>query len=237
MRPEGAVTAPGGRGGEGHSLVQQGCYTCLKEALAIYDKHAAAKVPIPGAREGQFEAALLIAIREGELGIPNEAAWARARSLVLPARQAVLDAAELIIGDTTSLDPEQRAQRTGVRGRPPVDPDNPKRRALDAALEKDYTARYVALSIDCEQQKLIESVDMKALTAAYAGVPLIQFRLSTCGRPRRPRPARSADAIRGGRTRSTGRRGTKWSRRSDRQSTCRRSSACTGRAATRFRHR
>ena len=169
-----------------NSLVQQGCYTCLREALAIFDKHAAAKVPIPGAREGQFEAALLIAIREGELGIPNEAAWARARSLVLPARQSVLDAAELIIGDTTSLDPEQRAQRTGFRARPPVDPDNPKRRALDAALEKDYTAKYVALSIDCEQQKLIESVDMKTLTVAYAGVPLLQFRLSTCGRPAAP---------------------------------------------------
>src|SRR5436190_1367535 len=50
------------------ALVRQGCYTCLKEALAIYDKHAAAKVPIAGAREGQFDAALLIAIREKELG-------------------------------------------------------------------------------------------------------------------------------------------------------------------------
>jgi tetratricopeptide (TPR) repeat protein len=170
-----------------NSLVQQGCYTCLTEALAIYDKHAAAKLPIPGAREGQFEAALLIAIREGELGIPNEQSWSRARALVLPARQAVLEAAELIIGDTTSLDPEQRAQLTGVRGRPPVEPDNPKRRALDAASEKDYTAKYVALSIDCEQQKLIESVDMKALAAAYEGSPLIQFRLSTCGRPAAPK--------------------------------------------------
>src|SRR6186997_2133688 len=70
------------------ALLRSGCYTCLKEALAIYDKHAAAKVPIPGAREGQFDAALLIAIREGELGVPNEASWARARALVLPTRQA-----------------------------------------------------------------------------------------------------------------------------------------------------
>lgn len=167
------------------ALVRQGCYTCLKEALAIYDKHVAAKVPTPGAREGQFDAALLIAIREKELGIPGDESLAQARRRVLPSRQAVLDAAELIIGDTTGLDPDQRALLTG-RHRPQLEPDNPKRRALDAAPEDDVTAKYVGLSIDCEQQKLIESVDMKALTAAYAGSPLMQFRLSTCGRPSAP---------------------------------------------------
>ena len=64
-----------------------------------------------------------------------------------------------IIGDTTGLDPDQRALVTG-RNRPQLEPDNPKRRALDAAPENDITAKYVALSIDCEQPKLIESVDM-----------------------------------------------------------------------------
>src|SRR6185436_9500973 len=114
------------------SLLRQGCYTCLKEALAIYDKHAAAKVPIPGAREGQFEAALLIAIREKELGIPGDESMARALRL-LPAaqdkpapvsRRAVYDAAQLIIGDTTGLDPDQRGLVTG-RNRPQLEPDNP----------------------------------------------------------------------------------------------------------------
>ena len=92
------------------------------------------------------------------------------------------DAAQLIIGDTTSLDPEQRAQRTG-RSRPPLEPDNPTRRALDAAPETDLAAKYVGLSIDCEQQKLIESVDLRSLSAVYIGVPLMRFKLSTCGRP------------------------------------------------------
>jgi len=170
------------------SLVHQGCYTCLKEALAIYDKHAAARAPIPGALEGRFNAALLIAIREKELGIPGDESFARARKLVLPERQPVLDAAELIIGDTSGLDPEQRALVTG-RNRPAIEPDNAKRRALDAFPPTDLAAKYVALSIDCEQQKLIESVDMKALTAAYAAAPLMQFRLSTCGRPGAPKSA------------------------------------------------
>ena len=100
-------------------------------------------------------------------------------------RQIVYDAAQLILGDTSALDPEQRAQRTG-RGRPPLEPDNPTRRALDTSAEMDIAAKYVALSIDCEQPKLMESIDMRGMSAVYAGVPLIRFRLSTCGRPAAP---------------------------------------------------
>lgn len=177
-----------------HALLGEGCYTCLKESLALYEKLLARKTPVAGTREGAFDAALLIAIREKELGIPGDASMATARQLVTPVRQAVLDAAGLIIGDTSSLDPEQRAVLTG-RNRPPLAPDNPQRRALDLAPPADVAANYVALSIDCEQQKLIERLDMRALTAAWAGVPLMQFRLSTCGRPSAPNVAalRAAD--------------------------------------------
>ena len=168
------------------ALLAEGCYMCLKESQALFEKHANAKVPLAGAKEGAFNAALLIAVREQELGMPGDESWRQARARVLPARQPVLDAAELIIGDTTALDPEQRAAITGVKGRRPVAPDNPVRRALDAAPSHDITAKYVALSIDCEQQKLIESVDVRSIADAYAGVPLIQFRLATCGRPAPP---------------------------------------------------
>lgn len=170
------------------ALMAEGCYTCLKESLAVFEKHLQAKRPVVGVREHAFDAALLIALREKELGIPGDAAFVKARQLVAPARQVVFDAAELITGDTTALDPEQRALVTG-RNRPPLEPDNPKRRALDPLAQTDLAAKYVALSIDCEQQKLIESVDMRGMTANYSGVPLMQFRLSTCGRPGSPNVA------------------------------------------------
>jgi tetratricopeptide (TPR) repeat protein len=167
------------------ALQSQGCYTCLKESLAIFEKLLQAKLRPAGVAEKAFDTALLVAVREKELGMPSDESMAKAKSLVMPLRQPVLDAAELILGDSTGLDPEMRAFVTG-RNRPAVDPDNPKGRALDAFPQSDLTAKYVGLAIDCEQQKLIESIDMKALTAAYAGSPLIQFRLSTCGRPAAP---------------------------------------------------
>ena len=170
------------------ALQSEGCYACLKESLAIFEKIRQAKIPPAGVAEKAFDTALLIAIREKELGIPGDESLARARQLVLPTRQAVLDAAELIVGDTTSLDPEMRALLTG-RNRPALDPDNPRRRALDAFPPADLTAKYVELAIDCEQQKLSEGLDMKTLAASYAGSPLIQFRLSLCARPAAPNSA------------------------------------------------
>ena len=167
------------------ALQSEGCYTCLKEALAIFERIRQAKLPPAGIAEKRFDTALLIAVREKELGIPSDDAMAKAKGLVVPSRQPLFDAAELVIGDSSGLDPEMRAFAT-ARNRPPVEPDNPKRRALDAFPATDLAAKYVALSIDCEQQKLIESVDMKALTTAYAGSPLMHFRLSTCGRPAAP---------------------------------------------------
>jgi tetratricopeptide (TPR) repeat protein len=193
---------------KGEELLGQGCYTCLKESLALFEKVLQSKQPIAGAAERAFDAALLIAIRERELSIPGDESIAKALQLLpgalrppasvqasrspvaqgkLPelSRQIVYDAAQLILGDTSALDPEQRAQRIG-RGRPTLEPDNPVRRALDSAAEMDLAAKYVALSIDCEQQKMLESVDARSLSAVYAGVPLIRFRLSTCSRPGAP---------------------------------------------------
>lgn len=170
---------------KGEALLSDGCHTCLQQSLALFEKALTLKAPPPGAAEKAFDAALLIWIRERELSIPADDSLARVKRLMPPSRQSVFEAAQLIIGDTTGLDPEMRARLTG-RGRPPLEPDNPVRRALDTAAETDLAARYVALSIDCEQPKLIEGVDMRAMTSNYSGVPLMRFRLATCGRPATP---------------------------------------------------
>src|SRR5687768_15032634 len=103
--------------GKADALLRQGCYTCLKEAQAIYTRLSAMPRPVPAAKQGAFDAALLIAIRERELGMFPRATLDRARELaaalppalpkappVAVAPSVLLDAAELVIGDTGGLD-------------------------------------------------------------------------------------------------------------------------------------
>ena len=107
------------------SLVRQGCHTCLTEALAIYERNATLKQAPPGAARGAFDAAVLLAVREKELGIPGDAYGFRAVELAkrvpvtvpvvkgkpVPVSippQTVLDAAALVTGETSGLDPEMR---------------------------------------------------------------------------------------------------------------------------------
>src|SRR5689334_1552154 len=73
------------------SLTSQGCYSCLKESLAIYERHAAAKLRPAGFAEKHFDTALLIAIREKELGIPAADAMTKALRLLptVPEQSAV----------------------------------------------------------------------------------------------------------------------------------------------------
>jgi tetratricopeptide (TPR) repeat protein len=196
--------------GKAQALVREGCYSCLTDAQAIFERLSALPRPLPGAARGAFEATLLIAMREKELGVPAEASLERARqqgarlgnpkegvasttrnpkegvlSTIPPA--VLLAAAALVNGETGGLDPEQRAQLFGTR--PALDPANPARRALDPWVATDPVAQYVALTIDCEQTRLRESVRPADVLAKYSEVPLIQFRLAVCGGAGAPQAA------------------------------------------------
>lgn len=186
--------------GQAEALLREGCYACLKEAQAIFERLSAPPRPVPGAARGAFEATLLIAMREKELGLPADTSLDRARqhagrlgspnegvaSTIPPA--VLLDAVAVVNGETGGLDPEQRAQFLG-RARPLLEADNPQRRALDAWVDTSHVAQYLALVIDCEQARLRDSVKPADILAKYPGVPLIQFRLAVCGGPGAPQAA------------------------------------------------
>src|SRR5918993_2805153 len=67
--------------GKAEALVAAGCYSCLADALLIYDRVAASPRPPADVHKKAFDAALLFALRSKELGIPEEAPLARARAL------------------------------------------------------------------------------------------------------------------------------------------------------------
>lgn len=152
------------------TLLREGCYACLEEARAIYERHQHA--------QGRFDAALLIAIREKELGIPSTPQLPQATER----DRALAAASELIIGESTGLDPVQRAA-ANARVKRPIEKDNPTRRALDPFVGKDLAASYVALAIDCESLPTLKEIDIPALLKTYENVPLMQFRLARCGQP------------------------------------------------------
>ena len=152
------------------TLLRDGCYECLEDALTIYERHKHA--------QGAFDAALLIAVREKELGIPGDPQLPQ----VTDRDRALAAASGLIIGESTGLDPVQRAA-VNARVKRPIDKDNPTRRALDSFVGKDLAATYVALSIDCESLPTLKVVDVPALLKTYENVPLMQFRLARCGQP------------------------------------------------------
>ena len=152
------------------ALLRDGCYACLQEAQTLYARH--------DHEQGQFDTALLMAVRDRELGMR----WSHQMTQLDARQEALLAASDLVIGELSGLDPAGRASITGRHQRPTTK-DNPLRRALDPMFGKDLVATYIALSIDCESPTLIEDVDIKTLLKTYENVPLMQFRLARCGLP------------------------------------------------------
>ena len=65
--------------------MRDGCYTCLREAAGIYarliEPAAATRKTPERVLRGAFETAVLLAVREKELGLTPDASLARAREL------------------------------------------------------------------------------------------------------------------------------------------------------------
>ncbi len=176
--------------GKARTLVAEGCYRCLQEALSTYERLAAAPNAPPDAARGAFEAAFLLFARSKELGLPEEPARARAEALgsrlppsptALPP-SAYFDALALITGEASGLDPGEREARG--RARRLVWPSDgttpPARLTLTPALSTDLIAQYVALSVDCDDARLRKEVRADEVLARF-GFTLMRFRLTLCG--------------------------------------------------------
>jgi tetratricopeptide (TPR) repeat protein len=149
------------------SLIRRGCYSCLEQAMA--------------AGSGSFEAAVLLALRSKELGLPF-AEWAeRARALVPagPAWETYLEIAASIPADPLSAD---RDVILAVRRPPRAALDN-WRNALASGPASDVFRAYLDVSLACGPGLVDQrETATAAVLDRFADVPLLQYRAGVCGR-------------------------------------------------------
>lgn len=153
------------------SLASAGCYSCLVEALAIYEK--------AGATQAAFETALLVALREKELGIPEDTSLAKAGALATAAgADAVLlrEVADYTPVEPTGQDPDKYAQRNTRDRRTRAG----ELRALLETTTPSLLNAYLEVSLDCDDPKARALVKPADLVATYSDTPLLKYRFAIC---------------------------------------------------------
>jgi tetratricopeptide (TPR) repeat protein len=189
--------------GKAQVLQREGCYRCLLDALAAFERIASQPRAPAAAIQGAFESAIMVAVRAKEIGLPAQTFLAKAEILkprLLPDStglppDAYLAAATAIVGETSGLDPEERQQRMR-RTRPGAQPAPlPSRVALEPAAPSDALAGYLMVALDCEEPLSRAELNADATFARYGRTTTMRFRLAICGvAPGELVPVREGDA-------------------------------------------
>lgn len=171
-----------------NTLVQRGCYHCLEAAYEAATEADAA--PLSDSRRAlratltpaAFEAAVLLAARSKELGLPYEPWLERARA-VMPAGPEWPD--YLAIVQALRVDPlsndrdrilvdtlKYRASRETVAG---------WRADLGAGAGSPVLRAYLELSLVCQYVVDDRAISIAAALRQFQDVPLIRYRAGLCG--------------------------------------------------------
>ena len=166
------------------SLIAEGCYRCLDEAVARYFALPPATGAVARVNDTQlFRALVLLALREKELGI-DAAQHLKQAGLLAPRTAAPATAreqlkwADLMPSNPSAL-PKDDAAAERLRladARTDVE-----RRLAGAAAMTDPVDVYLNVSLACSASFPLPP-DLETLAAAAAGQPVIQWRLASCGR-------------------------------------------------------
>ena len=165
------------------ALVAEGCYACLTEALAIYER-AAATGGAPAAGVRAVDAALLLALRERELGL------GAGRALEHAVELASLQPAPFDISPFVAV-AESHAWHAGGASRERQDAvmpalrtmfkSWPARRTLIApGAERDALSAYFLLALDCDRRYYQGGGDVDPWKPAPGAPPLVRFRAAVC---------------------------------------------------------
>jgi hypothetical protein len=175
MRPPVAVALAPDPRVEVDTLVRRGCYSCLEAAFT-----AAAAA---GADDLAFETALLLALRSKELGLPHAPWVARARERIPggPDWREYLDIVLSVPADPLSGDRDELLQEAAA-SRKPRDVLEAWRRRLAGGPGSAVFRAYLDLSLACGPLLYNQrDAAMAAALQSFGDLPLMQYRVGTCG--------------------------------------------------------
>jgi tetratricopeptide (TPR) repeat protein len=166
------------------ALVRQGCYVCLRDALAIYEGLMQQPSGPPAAQLRAFDTLLLMVLRERELGLGGTSSLDQARRIAaeLPApfetetRLAVVASTPWkASGVSRALVDELLAlqRRVGQEGRSWRD-------ELGRADAADAATGYLRMSFECNNQSRLRDWGIERVPPGDLAPPLLQYRDATC---------------------------------------------------------
>lgn len=166
------------------ALVRQGCYLCLREALAAYEALMHRPDSAPGAQVRAFDTLLLLAIRERELGRGAGTSLDQARELAERLPAPVETAARLRLVESlpwkASGVTRERIDESYAGWRRVRRDGQGWRTLLTASPESDLTGRYLLLAFDCSHRQTLHDWGLEPAEANADAVPLLRFRGATC---------------------------------------------------------
>jgi tetratricopeptide (TPR) repeat protein len=165
-------------------LVRAGCYKCLTEALAIYEKLAAGPTAVPVAAYRAVDTAVLLAMREREIGLGSGRSRQRAEELAreLPAPadySTFLSIVDAIGWKPTGVSPEQQGAPVGMSRS--VNANFAGWRAtLQASAPLDLLSAYQLVTLECLYAYRLSQAKQEPWALPAASSPLIRARAATC---------------------------------------------------------
>ena len=160
------------------ALLSTGCYRCLETALATLQDQP--RTSTARETEAAFQLAALLALRAKELGLPY-APWLTRASELAPLGDEwamYLDVVEIVRVDPLSGDREEILNLTTAQRRPAATVDA-WRKALEHGAASPLFRAYLDLTLACsvgQRQEATEQAEQR-----FGGIPLIQYRIGTCG--------------------------------------------------------
>lgn len=169
------------------ALAAEGCYDCLREALALQLAAAPPREGTPRAvrlHTGIFRVSVLSALRAKELGLDAKPHLERARAHSSRTAMPAAAAEQLTWAERLPVNPSavprdvseaERAQLNAL-GR------EIERRLAGAAAATDPLDVYLNVSLACARDVFRGPTEPEAVAAPAASDPIVQWRLRICGR-------------------------------------------------------